>query len=324
MVATAFVVIRGISGGIEKIARILMPALIIMILCIVIYGFTLENSLEGVSFYLVPDFSKFNLSTITGALRQAFFSLSLGMGALVTYGSYVSKRDNIVTSAAWITLTDVGIAFIAGLMIFPLVSFNTGGDMSAEVLEKLNGPGLIFVTLPGVFDNIPGEIGMYVGAFFFLLLSFAALTSTVSLLEVPVAYVVDEFQIRRKKAVVIIAVLIFVVGLPSLLGNGYSEFFSTYFVIPFGSADPGSSDFLSMIAAICDTLLLLGGCLIAVFAAYVWKTGNLNEEISKGFDGFEGSMAQSLINVGVTVVCPLVLFALFILVLYESFLAGLF
>jgi NSS family neurotransmitter:Na+ symporter len=140
----------------------------------------------------MPDFSKLNLQVVYSALGQAFFSLSLGMGALITYGSYFSKKENIISSVAFITLADVGIAFTAGLMMFPFV-FSQG-------LAPNGGSGLIFVTLPGVFASLGPMLGVFIGALFFLLLSFAALTSTVSLLEVPVAYVIDEYKLKRKKA----------------------------------------------------------------------------------------------------------------------------
>ncbi|MCP4460868.1 MAG: sodium-dependent transporter, partial [Cytophagales bacterium] len=281
ILATAFVVSRGVSGGIEKLAKKLMPTLIVMILALVGYSFTLPNAMKGVEFYLVPDLSELNAGTIGGALRHAFFSLSLGMGALITYGSYLSKNENIITAAAQITLMDVGIAFIAGLMIFPLVAFNNGGDMST-VADDQAGPGLIFVTLPEVFKTI-GSWGNFVGAFFFLLLSVAALTSTVSLLEVPVSYVIDEFRVKRGKAVIIMAVIVFVIGIPSLLSGGYSQFFSSGFKLP-GLKDP---DFITFFSGVADSFLLLGGFLIVTFGAYVWKKDNLNEELAKGYPGFQ-------------------------------------
>ncbi len=318
MVLTAFIVSRGVSGGIEKAARLLMPALIIMILCLVGYSLTLPNAMTGLKFYLFPNFSAINGATLGGALRQAFFSLSLGMGALITYGSYVSKKDNIVSSAAFITLTDVGIAFIAGLMMFPLVSYSTQGNMS----DMEGGAGLIFATLPGVFETLGPLLGIIVGAFFFLLLSFAALTSTVSLLEVPVAYVVDEFKIRRSNAVILVAIVVFLFGLPSLLGNGAVDFFTNNFALPFGSdssATGYSSDFLSFVAKIADTLLLFGGLAISIFAGHVWKKHNLDEEISFGFENYKTSLVRKLINLGVTIICPLVLFLLLVVVLLSNF-----
>ena len=312
MFFTSYFVSKGISGGIEKLSKILMPSLLVMILMLVAYSFTLPNAMAGVEFYLIPDLSKIGITTIGGALRQAFFSLSLGMGALITYGSYLSKNDNIVTSSAFITLADVGIAFLAGLMIFPLVAYNNGGDMS-QVQSSQAGPGLIFVTLPGVFQTLGPNLGAFIGAFFFLLLSFAALTSTVSLLEVPVSYVVDEFKLKRKPAVMLVSVIIFIVGIPSLLSNGASKFFGTAFKLP------GSKDFLSLVANLADIMLLLGGCLIATFAAYVWKKHNLHEEIAIGYEGYHQSVIKKIIGFLVSFVCPTVLAVLFVLVFLNNF-----
>ena len=315
MATTAWVVSKGISGGIEKAAKLLMPTLIIMMLGMVIYSLTLPNSVDGIKFYLIPDFSKLNASVIYNAMGQAFFSLSLGMGALITYGSYVNKKENIVSAAALITLADVGIAFIAGLMIFPLIGFMSGGTMEGAG----GGPGLIFVTLPQIFGTIGGSLGAIVGTAFFVLLCFAALTSTVSLLEVPVSYVVDEMNIRRKRAVWIMAGIIFAVGIPSLLGFGYSEFFSNAFTtFKEGGTD---TDFLSFVASVAnDTMLPLGGCLIAFFAAHVWKKHNLNEELAAGAPNYMGSFVQKYLNFAVSYLAPTVLGLLFILtVLFKFF-----
>lgn len=313
MATTAFVVSRGISGGIEKAAKMLMPTLIVMILAMVIYGMTLDNAMDGVRFYLVPDFSKINASVIFNAMGQAFFSLSLGMGALITYGSYVNKKENIVSAAALITLADVGIAFLAGLMIFPLIGFMSGGTMEGAA----GGPGLIFVTLPTIFGTL-GSIGPVVGTIFFVLLCFAALTSTVSLLEVPVAYAVDEMKIKRSRAVWIVAAIIFITGIPSLLGFGYSEFFSTAFTTyKDGGTD---SDFLSFIASVAnDSILPLGGCLISFFAAHVWKKHNLDEELATGAPGYKGSFVQKYMNFAVGYLAPIVLSVLFVLTFLFKF-----
>lgn len=312
MGATAFIVSRGVSGGIEKAAKILMPTLILMILGILAYAFTLPDAMTGVQYYLVPDFSEINVKTIGGALRQAFFSLSLGMGALITYGSYLSKKENIISSAASITLFDVGIAFIAGLMLFPIVSYSTGGDMS----NIEGGAGLIFATLPGVFDSLGPILGIIVGSFFFLLLSFAALTSTVSLLEVPVAYVVDEYKMKRSKAVIIMSTIIFIAGIPSLVGNGYSDFFSKF--ITYAGAD-SATDFMTFLGQLADIFLLLGGCLIATFAAYIWKKENLNQEISQGYEGYDKSIVKTFINIAISFICPLLLAGLFVMVVLDNF-----
>ncbi|MFT5954553.1 MAG: NSS family neurotransmitter:Na+ symporter [Cyclobacteriaceae bacterium] len=313
MFFTSYFVSKGVSGGIERLAKVLMPSLIIMILSLVAYSFTLPYAMEGIKFYLVPDISKINIGTMGGALRQAFFSLSLGMGALITYGSYLSRKDNIVTSAAFITLADVGIAFLAGLMMFPFVAFNLDGDMGPVIAGEIGGPGLIFATLPGVFETLGPILGIVVGSFFFLLLSFAALTSTVSLLEVPVSYVVDELKMPRKRAVVAVSTFIFIVGIPSLIGNGYSDFFTNGFTIP------GSSDFISFLGKLADILLLFGGCCIVTFAAYVWKKHNLHEELAEGFEGYHGSFIKSFINVTVSYISPVLLALLFVFVFLDNF-----
>ena len=315
MAITAYVVSKGVSGGIEKAARLLMPTLIIMILIIVGYVMTLPNAVDGLKFYLIPDFSKLTPSVVYNAMGQAFFSLSLGMGALITYGSYVGKNDNIVSSAAFITLTDVGIAFLAGLMIFPLIGFMSQGTMEGAG----RGPGLIFVTLPQIFGEIGGGLGIATGTLFFVLLCFAALTSTVSLLEVPISYVVDEWKIRRNRASRLVALFIFIIGIPSLIGNGYSEFFSTSFITyKDGGTD---TDFLSLVAALAnDTILPLGGCIIAFFAAHIWKKHNLDEELAKGAPGYQGSFIQKYLNFAIGYFAPIVLASVFILtVLFKFF-----
>lgn len=313
MFSTAYIVSKGISGGIEKAAKILMPTLIIIILSLTAYAFTLDHAFEGVKFYLVPDFSKITFPVVYNALGQAFFSLSLGMGALITYGSYVGKNDNIVTSAALITLTDVGIAFIAGLMMFPFVAYLTNGTMEGAG----QGAGLIFTVLPGVFQSLGSSLGVIVGSLFFLLLSFAALTSTVSLLEVPVAYVVDEHKVRRTKAVWMVAILIFIIGIPSLLSNGASDFWGN-FITYFGAES--ATDFMSFAQHVAnDTLLPLGGFLISVFAAYAWKKHNLIEEISQGNDSFKGSLIAKFVDIAISFVCPAILGILFVLTVLSRF-----
>jgi neurotransmitter:Na+ symporter, NSS family len=313
MFSTAFIVSKGVSGGIEKASKILMPTLLILIISLVAYAMTLPHAMEGVKFYLVPDFSEINFEVVYSALGQAFFSLSLGMGALITYGSYVSKDENIISSAALITLTDISVAFLAGLMMFPFVAYMSEGNLH----EVTGGPGLIFATLPGVFESFGPILGIVVGASFFLLLSFAALTSTVSLLEVPVAYAVDELKIGRKKAVWLIAIIIFIVGIPSLMANGYSPFFSS-FITYMGNDSP--TDFMTLVSDIAnDSLLPLGGCLISFFGAYVWKKHKLNEEIAQGYPNYHGSFVEKFINLMVSYFCPIVLGIIFVLTVLDRF-----
>ncbi len=313
MIATAFVVSKGISDGVERASKILMPTLVGIIVLLVIYSLSLPHAFEGISYYLVPQFSEINFSVIYNALGQAFFSLSLGMGALITYGSYVSKQDNIISSAAMITAADAGIAFLAGLMMFPFAAYISSG--AVETVQ--GGPGLIFTVLPGAFESIGPILGRIVGGLFFLLLSFAALTSTISLLEVPVTYAVDELNIRRSHAVWVIALFIFMMGVPSLISNGDSNFF-TNFVTYFG-ADKATNflDFVQHIGS--DTLLPLGGFLMTVFAAYVWKKHNLNKEIEEGYPAFKGTLVEKYIDFAVSYLCPAILGIIFILTVLSRF-----
>ncbi|AKE52093.1 sodium-dependent transporter [Kangiella geojedonensis] len=314
MGVTALIVSKGIQGGIEKAAKILMPTLFAMIIGLMIYAFTLENAMAGIEYYLVPDFSEITGEVIYSALGQAFFSLSLGMGALITYGSYVSRKQDIVRSAAMITLTDVSVAFLAGLMIFPLVAFLNSGDMSSVS----GGPGLIFATLPGVFEGLGPTLGIVIGAAFFLLLSFAALTSTVSLLEVPVAYLVDEKKIKRPVAVWGMATLIFLLGIPSLLGNGAVEQLTSFMTLYRDGQEQMISfmDFVELIAS--DTFLPLGGTVIAIFTAYIWKKHNLNAELMEGRET-DSQWMMKYINFAVMFFCPLILGAITIITILERF-----
>ncbi len=309
MGTTAFIVSNGVAGGIERAAKLLMPTLIIIILCLLAYALTLPNAMEGVKFYLVPDFSKLTGDVVYSALGQAFFSLSLGMGALITYGSYVPKDQNIVSAGAMITLADVGIAFIAGFMMFPFV-FSQG-------IEPNGGAGLIFITLPGVFETLGPNIGVIVGVLFFLLLTFAALTSTVSLLEVPTSYVVDEHGIERKKAVWVIATVIFLVGIPSMLSNGTVAWLTSFVTMPGHDSAISFMDFVEDLAA--DSFLPVGGFMISVFAAWVWRKENLNEELAAGDEAIRGSILQRYIDFAISYVCPLLLGTIAIVTILERF-----
>lgn len=308
MGTTAYVVSRGVSAGIERAAKLLMPTLFIMILALIIYALTLPNAMDGVKFYLIPEFDKITGSVVYNALGQAFFSLSLGMGALITYGSYLSKKENIVSSAAAITLMDVSVAVLAGLMIFPFV-FSQG-------IETSGGPGLIFITLPGIFQSLGDVLGVIVGSFFFLLLSFAAFTSTISLLEVPTAYVIDEHKVKRSKATWIIAIIIFIVGIPSMLSQGAVDWLSKFVTLP-GAGEQSFLDFVALLSS--DTFLPLGGFLITLFTAYVWRKENFNQELAQGADGIKGSWLQAYVNFAVSYICPLILGAIFIVTVLDNF-----
>ena len=305
MIITAFIVVRGIQHGIEMAAKIMMPALFILLVGLIGYSLTLDNAMEGIKFYLLPDFSSINAETIYSAMGQAFFSLSLGMGALITYGSYVSKQQNIISSAVTITVMDMSVAFLSGLLIFPLV-FSQGQSPAA-------GPALLFVVLPGIFQAMGPILGKIVGGGFFLLICFAALTSTISLLEVPVAYLVDQKKWPRKAAAWSLAGLIFVVGLPSMLSQGAVEIFSS---LPFYQG----KDALTFVSEVfSDISLPLGGCLMTIFISRRWSTAKMSEELSIGNPNYKGSFLEKYLNFSITYLIPIILGAFSILIIIDKF-----
>jgi NSS family neurotransmitter:Na+ symporter len=284
-----------------------MPFLFALLIGLIVYAITLDGAMDGVKFYLLPDFSKISFATIYSALGQAFFSLSLGMGALITYGSYISKQENIISAAAIVTTADVAVAFLAGLVIFPLV-FSQGQAPTA-------GPGLVFVALPGIFQAMGPLLGKIIGGAFFLLLSVAALTSTISLLEVPVAYLVDEKKWPRPAVVIALATLIFLIGLPSMFSVGAVESLSN-----FAFYEGTTKSFMDLIEDLFLNLgLPLGGLLMCLFIAFKWKTSNLREEIHEGHTRYGGSGIERFINLMITIVAPIVLALIFMVTILEKF-----
>jgi NSS family neurotransmitter:Na+ symporter len=304
MVLTALIVSQGIQKGIEAANKIMMPSLYLILIGLIIYSLTLPNAMAGVKFYLIPDFSELKVQTVFDGLKQAFFSLSLGMGALITYGSYLPKNENISKSAAIISIADTSVAFLAGLMIFPLVF--------SQNMSPTQGPPLVFMVLPQVFHEMGPVLGRVIGGSFFLLLCFAALTSTISLLEVPVTYLVDQKKVNRKKIVWVLALLIFVLGLPSMISQGMVPSLNK---LSFYRGQ----DFLSFVSDMCDISLTIGGCLMCVFITYRWKIHKMDEELATGNDQFMNSFIRKYINFTVSYVCPLLLGVLSILVIIEKF-----
>ena len=212
--ATALIVLAGVEKGIEKVSKVMMPILVVLSIFIAIYSICMPGALDGVKYYLMPDFSKFSATTVLAAMGQLFYSMSLAMGIMITYGSYMKKDVNLESSVSQIEIFDTGIAFIAGLMIIPAVFAFSGG--TPEALGK--GPSLMFVTLPKVFETMAG--GQFVGIAFFLLVLFAALTSSISLMETVVSIVSDKFKVGRKLSCLIVFVISVILGLLSSFGYG--------------------------------------------------------------------------------------------------------
>lgn len=210
MLLTIITVMKGVSGGIEKACTALMPALFIVMIGLAIVGCMQPGGLEGVKWYLQPDFSKITGSTFIYAVGQVFFTLSLGMGIMVTYASYLSKDDNIPRAATVTTIADTVVSLLAGFAIFPAV-FAFG-------LEPAAGPGLMFITLPNVFNQLPA--GTLIGAAYYILLLFAALPSAISLMEVSVSYIIDTYHMSRVKATWVCGTVITIIGIPTLLAYG--------------------------------------------------------------------------------------------------------
>jgi NSS family neurotransmitter:Na+ symporter len=285
MVGTIKIISNGVSDGIEKATKFMMPLLIGIIVIMIGYVLTQPGASEGVREYLLPDFSKINANLIFSAMGQAFFSLSLGMGALITYGSYLNKKENIPQAAAFVTLADVGIAFLAGLLIIPAMYVAKNAGIEIFVGDQLaSSTDLVFQILPALFHSIGGAIGLILGVVFFLLLSIAALTSTISLLEVPVSFVIDEFEVKRKKAA-------WYVGLGVL---------AVSIVVAFNTSLIGTFD------GIFNNLgLPIGGLLTCVFVAFVWKTDSAITEMEFGFAGIRQTLFSKVWPMFIYVICPL-------------------
>lgn len=212
MALTVFIVLFGVEKGIEKVSKVMMPVLVVLSIGIAIYSVTLPGAIDGVIYYIKPELENFSITTVIAALGQLFYSMSLAMGIMITYGSYMKKEVNIESSTRQIGVFDTGIAFFAGLMIIPAVFAFSGGDESALG----QGPGLMFVTLPKVFDTMAG--GQIIGAVFFLLVLLAALTSSISLTETVVSSIMDKFHIKRIPACIIVLVSCIALGLVSIFG----------------------------------------------------------------------------------------------------------
>ncbi|MFT6920049.1 MAG: NSS family neurotransmitter:Na+ symporter [Cognaticolwellia sp.] len=312
-----FILVAGVKDGIERASKILMPTLFIMLLIMVGYVLTLENALLGVEFFLIPDVAKITPAVINGALSQAFFSLSLGMGILITYGSYIDRKTDIVGSAKLVALTDTAVAFTAGLMILPAVfSFNPNVN-PAELSDS--SVSLIFTFLPKIFLALQSSIG-YIGAsavavFFFTLVFFAAITSLVSILEVPVSYLVTEKKHSRKKALSILLMSAGLLTIFATLSFGMVSFFTE-----FTSYAGGVRSFFDVVYDVFyETILPLNGFLLCVFVSYRWKKLNLSEELAIGNASYIGSWGEKYINFSLGTFIPVIVFAIFINTVLQKF-----
>ncbi|WP_291319717.1 sodium-dependent transporter [Desulfonatronospira sp.] len=301
MILTISIIAAGVVRGIQKWVTILMPAILVLLVILIIRAVTLPGAGEGLAYYLQPNFGDVSSRTFLGAISQAFFTLSLGMGAIITYGSYLRQKDEIPGKAASVVGIDTGIAIMAGLAIFPAV-FALG-------FSPDGGPGLVFITLPAVFAEMP--MGVFFGLLFFILLSIAALTSAISLLEVVTAWLIDEKGWSRGSAAVTMGIIIFVVGLPTTLG--YSVLSDVTF--------PGlGTDLLDTYDWFANSIFLpLGGLLTAIFVGYIWGARNAVEECNRT-SGFIclGTWWVVLIRY----VVPVLIFIIMIMGIYDTLFGG--
>lgn len=291
MFLTAWIVWNGVKNGIEKYAKILMPVLLLIIIFISIRSVTLPGAAAGLEFLFKPDFSKINSNVILQALGQAFFSLSIGMGTLITYGSYISKNDNLTNISVAVSSADTFIAIVAGVAIIPAV-FAFG-------IEPNAGPGLVFITLPNIFEQMPG--GYIWSLLFFILLAVAALTSTVSVLEVVVAYFSEELNLSRKLATVIATVSISVVGVVCTLSQNPESGLKIF----------GKNLFDNINHLTADILLPFGGLLIVTFVGWFMGKSKVKAELSN-----EGKITLVIFDVFVFILRYLAPIAIILLLLF--------
>ncbi len=264
--ATAVVVLMGVEKGIEKVSKIMMPILVVLALGIAIYIMFLDGAWAGIQYYLLPDFTKFSGTTVLAAMGQLFYSMSLAMGIMITYGSYIKKEVSIESSVSQIEWFDTGIAFLAGLVIIPATFAFSGGDPAA--LGK--GPSLMFVALPQVFNTLGAVAGTIIGIVFFVLVLFAALTSSISLMETVVSFFSDKFKWSRKVCCFVVLIISVFLGVPSALGYGIMQ-------IDFHVPGWGFLDFFDFISN--SVLMPIVAFMTCIFVAYVLKLKPVVEEV---------------------------------------------
>ncbi|GEM_PF-10133 len=290
MVLTAWIVIAGVKNGIEKYAKILMPILLLLIIVLDIRAITLPKADLGLKFLFEPDFSKLNTKSILEALGQAFFSLSIGMGTLITYGSYIKKNENLTNTAIKVSAADTIIAILAGVAIFPAV-FAFG-------IEPNAGPDLIFRTLPNIFQHIPG--GYYFSLLFFILLAVAALTSSISVLEVVVAYFVEELGLVRKKATIVAASSIAIVGILATMSWGTLKGVKIFNYNIFELLDFSAS----------SVFLPIGGLFIVLFLGWYVSKSRVKTEMSS--QGLFKARLLPLFSVIIKFIAPIAIALVFL------------
>lgn len=299
IVVTSLIVMMGVQKGIEKASKLLMPVLILLSIGIAVYGLTIPGAMDGLIYYIKPDFSKFSFNALLAAMGQLFYSMSLAMGIMITYGSYVHEDENIETSVRNIELFDTGIAFIAGLIIVPAVFTFSGGDES--VLTA--GPSLMFITLPNVFHSM--KMGNIIGLVFFLLVLFAALTSAISLMETVVSIFQDKFHTKRIPTCIGVMLGSIIIAVPSSLGFGVWSG-----ITPLGMSFLDFFDFISN-----KVLMPIVAFLTCIFVGYVIKPESIIEEVSKS----ETFKSKTIYTILIKYVAPVLIILILISSILDNF-----
>lgn len=298
MFLTVIVISAGVRDGIEKWASRLMPALILILVLLILYVLTLDGAMEGLRAYLVPDVSRaLQPGLIISALGQAFFSLSLGVGTMLIYGSYLSSKENLPAVGTLVALLDTGIAFLAGLLILPAmyVALANGVEIFDASGALVAGPGLIVAVLPALFETMGGA-GVFVALAFFILMTIASLTSSISMLEVPVAYVVETFDTERRKATFLIGGVVTIICL--VIVFNFNELFDLVVNLTTEYSQP------------------LLGLFFAVFVGWIWNRNGVLEEIQKGSPEAEHSFFWKVWPFYIRYICPIAILAVYIQLLF--------
>tara|TARA_B100001094_G_scaffold57374_1_gene52850 strand:- start:2446 stop:3786 length:1341 start_codon:yes stop_codon:yes gene_type:complete len=293
MTLTVFIISAGVRNGIEKWASRLMPSLIVILILLIFYVFTLPGAAEGLRAYLVPDFSRLTEpALLVDAMGQAFFSLSLGVGTMLIYGSYISKEENLPVTGGLVALLDIGIAVLAGLLILPAMyaALANGVEIFDVNGQLIAGPGLIVSVLPSLFETM-GGIGIFVSFAFFLLMAIASLTSSISMLEVPVAYGVEHHGIDRKKASIAVGVVVTVISL----------------MIVF-NFDPLFDMVVTFTTEFSQPLLGFAFC---IFVAWIWRRNEILVEIKQGCPDAESGFFWKIWPFYVKFICPVAILAVY-------------
>ncbi len=311
----------GVQNGIERLAKVLMPTLFVMLIALTAFVLTLPNAMSGVKFFLIPEFSKIDISVINLALSQAFFSLSLGMGILITYGSYVSRKNSVAGGAKMVALVDTSVAFFAGLLILPAIFAFTPEILSDD--DSSSSISLVFVFLPKIFLALEGLVGFVtaslVASTFFLLVFFAAITSQVSILQVPISALQDELKFSRIKSVLTLGALAAVLVIGSVMSFGMVDWLTD--LLRYGeNLDKPKSLFDLIYDVFYETILPLNGLIVCLFVVYRWRRANMNNELETGDESFDGSFAKRYISVALGTFVPAILAFVFVsTVLFKFF-----